>query len=81
MASDNQIYALSGVDENGKTKTLVTYYSNDDNAPDKEIYVDIGHGGEYDVYIVDSDRTNELITVNELRFSLKVHTILMICEK
>jgi len=79
--SDEQIYTLSGVDENGKTKTLVTYYSNDDSAPDKKITVDFGRNGKYEVFVVDGGRTNELIPASELKINIKVHTILMICEK
>lgn len=79
---DDEIYVLSGIDENGKAKTVITYYTNNDNAPEKTVSIDFGRSGEYDVFAVDENNSSELIaTTTKTEFTMKVHTILLICEK
>ncbi len=80
--NDGQIYVLSGVDENGKVKVIITYYSDDDSSPDKTVALDIGRNAAFDVYEVSNEHHAELVkTTDNTEFNMKVHTILMICEK
>lgn len=76
------IYALCGADANGKTLTVVTYYTDNDNAAEKEITVDYGKdGAEYEVYLLDSEHNGEFVgTKKDLTFKLKVNTCLLIKE-
>ena len=79
---DDEIYVLSGIDENGKAKTVITYYTNNDNAPEKTVSIDFGRSGEYDVFAVDENNSSELIaTTTKTEFTMKVHTISLVCEK
>lgn len=76
------IYTLCGVDKNGKTLTVVTYYTDKDNAPDKDIKLDFSKSGVYDVYLLDAEHNGELInTVSELEFNIKPNTCILIKEK
>ena len=79
--SPENIYTLCGVDKDGKAMAIVTYYSNDDDAPDKDIAVDFGKSGKYEIYRVDASCTGELVdTTSDLNFHMPVHTILLIKE-
>lgn len=76
------IYSICGVDEDGKTLTVITYYSDDDNAENKKISVDFGKTGNYEIYFVDEDHNGELIaTTDKLEFDMKVHSMILIKEK
>ncbi len=55
------IYTLSGVDKDGKTLTAVTYYSNEEGLPDKEITIDFGKSGEYEIYLTDDKSKGEFV--------------------
>lgn len=66
------IYTLSGIDKNGKTITTVTYYTNDDNAPTKEISLDFGKDGEYEVYYLDNSHDPKVAyKTSKLEFTLE----------
>lgn len=76
------IYSLCGVDENGKTLTVLTHYSDNDDTPNKTISVDFGKEGNYEIYLVDSEHNGELIaTTSHLEFDMKVHSMILIKEK
>lgn len=76
------IYTLCGEDENGKLLCVVTNYSDDDDAPNKEIKLDFGKQIEYEIYLVDSDHDGELVkTVKDLVFDMKNQSIILIKEK
>jgi hypothetical protein len=65
------IYTLSGVDKDGKTLTVVTYYTNDDNAPDKTVNIDFGRAGTYEVYYLDdSHDPNVKVISTTTKFTL-----------
>ena len=76
------IYTLAGVDKNGKVLSVVTYYTEeDDTAEDKEISVDFGKEGEYEVYLVDADHDGELIsTTKDLTFTLNPCSFILVKE-
>ena len=75
------IYSFCGVDKEGKTLTLISYYT-DEGTDEKEIAVDFGKTGEYEVYLLDETHDSELIvTTGELKFTMQPNTCLMIKEK
>lgn len=76
------IYSLCGVDENGKTLTLLTHYDENDDAADKTVRLDFGRSASYEVYVLDKDHDATLLCeTDDLTFSLPVHTCLLIKEK
>ncbi|MBE7053963.1 MAG: hypothetical protein E7391_06795 [Ruminococcaceae bacterium] len=75
------IYSLCGVDKDGKSLSVITYYSENDDAPDKEVKVDFGKEGKYEIYLLDKDHNGEYIkTTGDLTFNLKVHSCVLIKE-
>ncbi len=79
--SVDDIYSVCAVDQNGKSITMVTYYTDDDNAADKQLKLDFGKTAEYEVYVVDKDKNGECIgKFTDLEFNLPVHTCLLIKE-
>ncbi len=80
-AEADHIYTLCGVDHNGRTLTAVTYYTDTDGAEDKEVQLDFGREGEYEVYLLDEEHSGEKIDQTcRLRFTLHPNTCLLIKE-
>lgn len=78
---EKDIYALCGRAADGKTKTVVTYYVERDDAQAKEIELDFGRKGRYEVYALNAEKTNECIGVTEtLTFTLEPNSCLFIKE-
>lgn len=76
------IYTLCGVDNNDKVTAIITYYDADDNLSDKDIKIDFGKVGEYEIYLVDETHDGELIdTTNNLTFCMKPNSFMLIKEK
>lgn len=76
------IYTLCGVDEQGKTLTVVTYYTDNDHAPSKEVRLDFGKSGTYAVHLLDSDHDGECVQVtDDLAFTMDANTCMMIREQ
>lgn len=79
--SPENIHTLCGVDEANKTKTVVTYYTDEENMPEKEIKLDFGKSGTYEVYELSENKTNELVaTTEKLSFVMKPNSCLLIKE-
>lgn len=75
------IYTLCGIDENGKVLCVVTNYSEDDNSPAKDIKIDFGKEGKYEIYVVDDEKDGELVEVTDkLEFTIKKHSFMLIKE-
>jgi len=75
------IYSLCGVDKDGKALCVITHYSDDDNTEAKEVKVDFGRKGNFEVYLLDSEHDGELIkTTDELNFVLSNHTCILLKE-
>lgn len=73
------IYPLCGVDANGKVTAMITYYSDNDDAPNKKLSINFNQKAEYEVYLVDSNHHGELFArTRSLSFDLKVDSILLI---
>ena len=75
------IYTLAGVGKDNKTLAVVSYYTNDDTAPDKKIAIDYGKSGKYEVYYLDNDHDPNVAEVVEtLEFTLSRCTSILIKE-
>lgn len=71
---------MCGIDAHGKVLSVVTYYT-DDDAADKTVSVDFGKSSKYEIYLLDKDHANELVKVtDELTFTMKNHTCILIKE-
>ncbi|MBQ8742354.1 MAG: hypothetical protein IJZ03_03195 [Clostridia bacterium] len=84
IRSENEIdsiYSLCGVDADGKILCMLTNYSENDNAPEKEISLDFGKEGKYEIYLVDSERNGELFEVTSAPcVKLPIHACALIKE-
>ena len=75
------IYPLCGVDADGKVTAMLSYYSENDETPEKTLKLDFGREGKYEVYLVDNDHHGELWqTTSDLTLTLKVHSVVLIRE-
>lgn len=80
-AEPENIYTLCGADKDGKVMCIVTNYSDDDDAKEKEIKIDFGKTGKYEIYLVDNDKNGELIAITEeLEFTLNPCSFMLIKE-
>ena len=76
------IYSLCGVDKDGKITAMITYYSDNDDAPPKEITLDFGRKGEFEVYLLDENHDGEKTEVTEKpQFKLNIHSCILLKEK
>jgi len=77
----DNIYSLCGCYEDGKALAVITYFTNEEDAPEKEITVDFGREGKYEIYLLDEEHDATLIdaTVN-LTVTLKPNTCIQIKE-
>lgn len=76
----DNVYSLCGVYENGKTLTMLTYYT-DDEAEKKTVSLDFGRSGKYEIYLLDAEHDGEKIEVTDsLRFEVENCTVLLIKE-
>jgi hypothetical protein len=77
----DNIYSLCGVDKDGKVLCVVTNYSENDEAPAKDIKLDFGKEGKYEIYLVDSEKDGELVSVTDkLEFTLPIHSFILVKE-
>ena len=80
--SIENIYSLCGTDKNGKATIILTYYSNDDSLPSKNIALDTGRKGEFEIYTVDKNSDGELTEITDnLTFTIDLFSIVLIREK
>ncbi len=78
----DNIYTLCGVSKDGKVTAIVAHYNDDDRAGEKEVSLDFGRDGEYEIYLVDEDHDGENIgTVKDLSFTLKRNSFMLIKER
>lgn len=74
------VYALTGV-KDGKTVTILTYYSDEDGLQDVTVKLDYGKRGSYEIYLVDSDKGGELVQkTQDPTVTLKQNTFVKIAE-
>ena len=76
------IYSLCGCDESGKLTTILTYYTDNDEAETKTFSVDFGKDSLYDIYLLDAEHDGTLVdTASDLTFTMQANTCLLIREK
>ena len=77
------IYTLCGVDKDGKTLSVVTYYTDKENEAEiKEIKVDFNKDAEYEIYLLDKDHDAELVKeTSGLSFKIEPNSAILIKEK
>jgi hypothetical protein len=70
------------VDKNGKATIILTYYSDNDALPNKELSLDLGENATYEIYKVDNEHNGELVAVTDnLSFELEIYSMVLIKEK
>lgn len=75
------IYTLCGVYENGKTLSVITYYTDEEGRFDKELKLDFGRSGNYEIYLLDEAHDGEMVkTTNDLTLTLAANTCVLIKE-
>ena len=75
------LYTICGCDQNNKTLTIVTYYTDQDSSSVKNVKVDFGRTGKYEVYLLDEEHNGELIDkTSDLSFVLNPNTCVLIKE-
>lgn len=84
IRSKNQIddiYTLCGVDGENKVKAIVTYYTDEENMPNKTVKLDFGKTGKYEIYELSADKTNELTGISEtLELTMQPNSCLLVKE-
>lgn len=81
--SPADIYTLCGVDENDKVLSVITYYTEEDEtAQNKDVRIDFGKDGEYEIYLLDKDHNGELVKITDnLTFTMTPCSCILIKEK
>ena len=75
------IYSLCGVDKDGKVTAVVTYYTDDDTAENKQVKLDFGRPGKYEIYLVDGTKMGEKVaTTEDLTLDLKRWDMVLVKE-
>jgi len=77
----DDIYSLCGVGADGKLLAVITHYSDDDTTLSKNISVDFGRKGKYEIYLLDEEHDGELYsTTSDLDFVMKNNTVILMKE-
>lgn len=75
------IYTLCGIGSDGKITLVVTYYTDDDEADDKEIKIDFSKKGNYEIYLLDNEHDAQSIeTTEDLSFKMQANSCILIKE-
>ena len=84
IKADNKIeniYSLCGVDENSKSTSIITHYSENDDTKAKKISVDFGKEGTYKIYLLDKKHNTELIkTTDKIELDMDLFATVIIKE-
>lgn len=79
--TQENIYTLCGVGKDGKVMAIVTYFTDDDTAGNKQVKLDFGKEGNYEMYLVDDKHLGELVCETcDLTLDLKRCSIVMVKE-
>lgn len=77
----DNLYSLCGVNEEGKSLTVITYYSDDDTLENQQISIDFGRKGKYEIYLLDEEHDGDFVKVTDnLEFDIKLHSLILIKE-
>ena len=76
----DDIFSLCGTDKDGKVLAVVAHYNEEDQI-EKQIKIDFGKKGNYEIYLLDEEHDGELIKVTDnLEFTLKNLSAVLIKE-
>ena len=76
------VYSLCGADENGKVTAIVTYYTDDDAAPARELKLDFGRSGSFELTLLDGEHDAECAGLtDDLTLTLPRCSCVLIREK
>jgi hypothetical protein len=71
LGDNGQSMVLGGVDADGKVMSVITYYTDDDHAASRDIHIDFGKPGQYEVYLLDEDHAAAPLPVTgDLTFTM-----------
>lgn len=82
-SNDNieNIYTLCGIDKDGKALLAITYYTDCDEAEEKNIKIDLSENSIYELYLLDEENNAKCIgTTEDLTLTLKTNTCILIKE-
>ena len=75
------LYTLCGVNKDGKTQTILTYYTNEDDAQPRTVSLNFGRPGRYEAFLLDDAHTNESMGIfDTLTFTLTPNSCLFLKE-
>ena len=75
------LYSLCGCGTDGKLTAVITYYSENDTSEDREVRVDFGKAGKYEITTVDADHDGTVTGItDDLTFRMKVDSCILIRE-
>ena len=81
LTAADHLYTLCGVDKDGKALAVITYYNDDDASADRQVSVDFGREGEYEICLLDEVHDGENMGVTDrLEFTMKNCTAILIRE-
>ncbi len=79
----DDIYTLCACDENNSVLSVITYYTDEENMPEKTVEIDFGKEDcRFEIYILDDEKSNELVKTEcgKPVITLKPNTCAMIKE-
>jgi hypothetical protein len=81
QSAAEDLYTLCGVDQDGKLLCALTYYTEDDDAAPKEVALDFGREGNFEVYLLDETHDAELVaTTASPTFTMNRHSCILLRE-
>lgn len=80
-SSIDNIYSITGCSNENKALSIITYYSDNDSLGAKEIKVDYGKEGKFEIYLLDAEHNGELVkTTSDLTLTMNVNSCILIKE-
>ena len=81
----DDIYTLCACDENNSVMSVITYYTDEENMPEKTFDIDFGKEScEFEIYLLDEAKTNELVKTEKvsgkLTLTMKPNSCVMVKE-
>ena len=82
QTEEQDVYTICGVDKDGKSLCMLSYYNDDETVGNKTLKLDFGkEGAKYEIYAVDQNHNGELIKeTDNLELELLINSILLIKE-
>ena len=75
------IYTLCGIDKNDKLLGIITYYSDEENKSPKDIELDFGRDGTFEIYLLDSEHDGTLMKVTDsMKLAISHNTCVLFKE-